>query len=151
MTELTPHFTLEEMTRTSTGLQNDPPVSVAGNLQRLAGLLEEVRAMLGHCPIQVNSGYRSPDVNRRVGGASNSAHIEGRAADIVPRSALGVHGAFEAIRRSWLNFDKLILENRVGTNTYWIHIQVARQGESPRRQAFIAQVTDTGTAYRRVP
>ena len=151
MTTLTPHFSLEELTATGTGLQNDPPVSVAGNLLRLAELLEQIREMLGHCPIQVNSGYRSPDVNRRVGGATNSAHIEGRAADIVPRSALGVHGAFEVIRRSWLGYDKLILENRVGTNTYWIHIQVARQGEAPRRQAFIAQVTDTGTAYRRLP
>ena len=150
MTNLTPHFSLEELTATGTGLQNDPPIEVAGNLLRLAGLLEEVRAMLGHCPIQVNSGYRSPDVNRRVGGATNSAHIEGRAADIVPRSALGVHGAFEAIRRSWLNFDKLILENRVGTPIYWIHIQIARQGEKARREAYIAQVTDTGTAYRRV-
>lgn len=151
MTALTPNFTLEELTRTSTGLQNDPPVSVAGNLLRLAGLLEEVRAMLGHCPIRVNSGYRSERVNRAVGGASNSAHMEGRAADIVPKCDLGVHGAFEVIRRSWLGYDKIILENRVGTDTYWIHIQVARQGEAPRRQAFIAQVTDTGTAYRRVP
>lgn len=151
MTDLTPHFSLEELTQTGTGLQNDPPVEVAGNMLRLANLLEEVRKLLGDYPILVNSGYRSERVNRAVGGARNSAHTEGRAADIVPFAPLGVHGAFEAIRRSFLAWDKLILENRVGTNTYWIHIQVPRTGERPRREAYIAQVTDTGTAYRRVP
>ena len=151
MTDLTPHFSLEELTATGTGLQNDPPIEVAGTLLRLAELLEQIREMLGDHPIRVNSGYRSERVNRAVGGARNSAHTEGRAADIVPFSPVGVHGAFEVIRRSFLPWDKVIFENRVGTNTYWIHVQVARQGEKPRREAYIAQVTDTGTAYRRVP
>jgi|SRR5690625_2109018 len=47
--------------------------------------LERLRYNLGNKPITINSGYRSPSHNRRVGGASNSQHLYGKAADIVVR------------------------------------------------------------------
>lgn len=46
-------------------------------------LLEEIRADFGE-PIYINSGYRSPEHNRKIGGVPNSFHVKGQAADIRP-------------------------------------------------------------------
>ena len=61
------------------------PEEVRRNISRLVTtLLEPARTLLGR-PIHVNSGYRCPDYNRRVGGAVHSQHMYGRAADITIR------------------------------------------------------------------
>ncbi len=86
MTQLTEHFSLEEFTDSQTaarhGITNVP---VAGshtddNLRRTAVLMEKVRTLLGH-PVLISSGYRSPKVNKLVGGSDNSAHTHGLAVD----------------------------------------------------------------------
>ena len=141
--ELTPHFSLEELTRTDTGLPNVPSAAERNNLARLAAeLLEPLRAMAG-CPLRINSGYRSEAVNAKVGGVRTSAHLEGRAADLVPTE--GTCGAlFELARRSDLPFDQLILEPT------WIHVAIARPGATPRRQALIAHREGGRMRYQEV-
>jgi zinc D-Ala-D-Ala carboxypeptidase len=83
--KLTTNFDLAEFTVSQTaarfGMDNNPPADVMVNLLELAGALEIVRARLGF-PIVISSGYRSPDLNKAVGGAPNSAHVLGWAADI---------------------------------------------------------------------
>lgn len=59
------------------------PARYMPNLRRLVRNLEVLRAAFGGASIHVNSGYRSPTYNRRVGGASNSQHLYAAAADIV--------------------------------------------------------------------
>ena len=82
---LTEHFDLAEFTISQEaarrGIDNTPPDEVLENLYILAMALEEVRARLG-CPIVISSGYRSPALNAAVGGAANSAHVLGYAADL---------------------------------------------------------------------
>ena len=82
---LTEHFDLAEFTLSQEaarrGIDNTPPDEVLENLYILAMALEEVRARLG-CPIVISSGYRSPALNAAVGGAPNSAHVLGYAADL---------------------------------------------------------------------
>ncbi|BDU76282.1 D-Ala-D-Ala carboxypeptidase family metallohydrolase [Mesoterricola sediminis] len=136
MTSLTAHFTLEEMTRSEVasrrGIINTPNQDQAENLEYLCmTLLEPIRNMLG-CPLHVNSGFRSHVVNLLVGGASNSAHLDGRACDFVP-VGMDIRLAFDAIRRSALPYDKVLLE--CGS---WIHVQIAPKGAQPRRQAYLA-------------
>ncbi|WP_313074424.1 D-Ala-D-Ala carboxypeptidase family metallohydrolase [Melaminivora sp.] len=84
--QLTPHFSLAELTASSTarrlGLDNTPSPQATVQLQHLAELLERVRAHLG-APVIVTSGYRSQAVNRAVGGVATSDHVQGRAADVV--------------------------------------------------------------------
>jgi len=62
-------------------------------LRHLAWVLQVIRDEFGY-PIRVNSGYRSKDHNRAVGGAANSQHVKARAADLVPSS-----GDFEDLQR----------------------------------------------------
>lgn len=77
MPALTAHFSSEEL-----GLTNAPADVQAAGLG-LAALLEDVRAALG-VPLRVTSGYRSPTHNAEVGGVSNSQHLTGNAADVLP-------------------------------------------------------------------
>src|SRR5207245_2687878 len=90
MTQLSEHFSLEELTFSQiaarTGVNNDPSANpiIMANLTRLCEtLLEPARLILG-VPLHIDSGYRSRFVNDQVGGATNSAHIDGRAADLIP-------------------------------------------------------------------
>ena len=76
------HFTFEELTSTSTGLYNMPVDDAhLANLASLWNTLNFIREKLGR-PIIVNSAFRSPQVNKQVGGAKRSLHMQGRAADI---------------------------------------------------------------------
>ena len=84
---LTKNFTLEELTASSVaqsnGINNIPDEKQILNLRRLCReILQPVREKLGK-PIIVTSGFRSPALNRRVGGVATSQHLEGAAADII--------------------------------------------------------------------
>ncbi|MDP1616772.1 D-Ala-D-Ala carboxypeptidase family metallohydrolase [Phenylobacterium sp.] len=117
-TWLSAHFSLEEMTATQQrGLDNRPPPAVLKQLKATARVLETVRVLLGGSPILITSGYRSPAVNRAVGGSATSAHMRGEAADFIcPRfgSPLAV---CRAIADSDLAFDQLIEEAGA-----WVHL-----------------------------
>jgi hypothetical protein len=136
---LTPHFSLEEMTFTNhREFDNTPNVVQVNNLQRLAEFLEEVRSLLGK-PIIVDSGFRSPDVNQAVGSTSVSQHLRGCAADFrVP----GMTSAqvVKAIHESDLPFDQLILE------LTWTHISIPNTDDAkPRKMALI--IDKKGTRF----
>lgn len=76
------HFTFEELTSTQTGLYNTPVTdSHLANLATLWNTLNYIREQFGR-PIVINSAFRSPEVNKQVGGAKRSLHMQGRAADI---------------------------------------------------------------------
>lgn len=114
MTKLSDHFTLGEMTVTSTGLDNQPTAAHLANLKVAAAGMEKVRAVLGK-PILVNSAYRSATVNRRVGGVPTSAHCQGHAVDfrVTGMTPLDI---CRAVVNAGIKFDQLIEE---GT---WTHI-----------------------------
>lgn len=76
------HFTLRELCYTSKSYPNYPSTfTEVANLRALADFLDKIRDELGS-PIVVNSGFRTPEVNAAVGGASRSLHMKGLAADI---------------------------------------------------------------------
>ena len=82
-TKLTPHFTLEELTTTKTGIENLPNVSQTNALRILCrDILEPLRTHLGDSPIIIHSGFRCPAVNKAVLGVPTSQHLLGQAADI---------------------------------------------------------------------
>ena len=142
MIKLSEHFTLEELTFSATAqrkqIDNKPPAEVLDNMKRLAAGLEEVRAALGNKPMRINSGYRSPKLNRAVGGARLSAHMAGYAADFVCPDFGSPLKIVKALAATGIQFDKLIQE---GT---WVHISFAPEA---RRQMLTAHFGPNGTSY----
>lgn len=80
--QLTKNFNLNEFVRTNTGLDNNPTAAALENITKLSKILQQIRDEYGK-PIHITSGYRSPAVNKKVGGVFNSDHIYGAAVDIV--------------------------------------------------------------------
>lgn len=148
LSQLSPHFSLSELTRTDTGLVNNPSSESVDNLQRLAvDVLEPIRELLG-APLIVHSGYRCREVNSAVGGARASAHLEGRACDFHPDNEQLIRAEFQKILQSDIPFDRTILEYR--GSRYWIHAEIPRWGEAPRRKAYIAIENGNGMSYREI-
>jgi hypothetical protein len=136
MTAITEHFTLEEFTGSDKarilGIVNTPAPAVVANLRRLARFNELVRLELGGAAMVISSGYRCPALNRAVGGAGNSAHLDGLANDFTA-PAFGTPMAIcQKIEKSYLQFDQLIYE-RSGS-AIWVHLGIAAEGIKPRRQ-----------------
>lgn len=76
------HFSFKEFVVTQTDLDNSVSCdSHLGNLATLWNTLNFIREELGR-PIIINSAYRTPEVNKQVGGSKRSLHMQGRAADI---------------------------------------------------------------------
>lgn len=122
---LTTHFTLEELTHSDTakakGIDNTPALAQIDNLRKLArNVLEPLRTHFNR-PIQISSGYRSPELNKIVGGKNNSQHLLGEAADIsIPQQNMNIAKQWLDYIRKYLDFDQLILEHT--STTYWIHV-----------------------------
>jgi zinc D-Ala-D-Ala carboxypeptidase len=113
--QLTPHFSLAELTVTNQKIDNTPSKEVIEVLRTTAFYMEKVREILGNVAITINSGYRSPDVNRAVGGTSNSSHTYGYAVDFTAYGHTPLTIA-NTLAKSNLKFDQLIYEKT------WVHI-----------------------------
>lgn len=109
--DLTPHFTLAEATHSDKavelGLDNTPPSVARENIYRAALGMEAIRSLCGDKPITITSWYRSPEVNRAVGGSETSDHVTGLAVDF-RHSTMDAKLVAEAISRSPLIFDQII-------------------------------------------
>lgn len=122
------YFTITELSRSSTansqGLNNTPDEVATENLTRLVNnVLDPLREAYGK-PIKVNSGYRSPEVNKAVRGAANSQHVKGEAADITGGNKTENKILFELVQSLNLPFDQLIDESDFS----WIHVSHKAEG-----------------------
>ena len=143
------NFALSEMTKSATaerlGVDNSPNSIHLVNLTHLAiHILQPVRDKFG--VITINSGYRSPALNAKVGGSKTSQHCNGQAAD------------FESTKISnpdlakWISenliFDQLILEFYDGKdpNSGWVHCSYNLMGN--RRKILTALKTKSGVQYK---
>jgi hypothetical protein len=136
MTQLTPHFTLDELTASETAARNDwdnsPNESELANLTRLADFLEQVKVVLGGKPIMINSAFRSKKVNDAVGSRDTSQHRIGCAADIrVP--GMTPDEVVRKVIASGISYDQVIREF-----DRWTHISIPNSVDrAPRKQALI--------------
>ena len=155
--KLTEHFSLSEMCSTSvqTADHNFPSQEVITNLKRLCGWLEALRTRKNQYAklstplhtgrgegegLYINSGYRSPAVNKAVGGVATSNHLTGCAADI---RCTGIEQAIVyafhllMISRDWKeDFDELLVEHNSRTGIYWLYFAV-RPNNNRRKIKFI--------------
>ena len=116
------YFTLGELCKSDVAvekrIENTPDNPTIERMQALMDeCLDKVREMWGK-PIGVNSGYRSAELNRAVGGAKNSQHLRGEAADITTGTKENNRKLFDLIVASDIPFDQLIDES----GYRWLHI-----------------------------
>lgn len=146
MTQLSEHFTFEELTHTDhRELDNTPTehekcvidgkevtVNAVANLTRLANFLEKLKVVLGGKPIMVNSAFRSEAVNSAVGSKNTSDHRRGCAADIrVP--GMTPDEVVKAVIASDLAYQQVIREF-----DRWTHIAIpTHEGDAPKKSKLI--------------
>ena len=163
-THLSPNFMLGEFTKSNSHpeVYNIPSHEAIANLTNLCGWLEVLRERASPgptaspdpskrrgAPIIINSGYRSPQLNRKIGGAANSNHLTGCAVDIrtsgmeqaICYAAILINSAKE----SQHDFDELLIEKRSASplgsskNRYgavWVHFAV-RPSNNRRKVMFL--------------
>ena len=140
LTNLSEHFGLAELCKTNTGIENVPNEEQVNNLRRVCQWLEQLRRRWnnlygdGDDPIIINSGFRSPEVNKAVGGVATSNHLTGCAVDI---RCIGMEQAlrYAAILldisdMSREDFDELLIEQK--RSVVWIHFAVRPSGNRRR-------------------
>jgi hypothetical protein len=139
MTQLTPHFTLDELTHTDhREIENIPNEAEIENLKRLADFLEMVKLVLGNKAVMINSAFRCKQLNDAVGSKDSSQHRVGCAADIrVP--GMTPDEVVKAIIASNLAYDQVIREF-----DRWTHVSIPNHvSDAPRRQALIIDKAGT--------
>ena len=124
-TPVTMHFTIEELCASDTakakGISNKPNMQQMINLVYLAAyVLEPLRVAMGES-IKISSGFRSEALNKAVGGAFNSQHKKGQAADLCIDGDLKKGRRWFEYIKKHLPFDQLIWEHDK-SGTYWIHV-----------------------------
>ena len=137
---LSEHFSLAELTKTKQHIANVPNEAQVENLKRVCRWLERLRKRWndkygdGDDPIIINSGFRSPEVNKAVGGVPTSNHLTGCAVDI---RCIGMEQAlrYAAILldisdMSREDFDELLIEQK--RSIIWIHFAVRPTGNRRR-------------------
>ena len=143
------NFALSEMTKSATaerlGVDNSPNSIHLVNLTHLAiHILQPVRDQCG--VITINSGYRSPALNAKVGGSKTSQHCNGQAADFESFSTPNPDLAKWIAKN--LEFDQLILEfyDGVDPNSGWVHCSYNLMGN--RGKILTALKTKNGVVYK---
>jgi hypothetical protein len=152
MEKVSKHITFNEATKSVTalrlGITNIPLPEHLDNMKNIAAkIFEPLRKSLGEKPIPITSFYRSPALNKKIGGAANSQHTTGEAMDI---DADGTHTTnrevFEWIKNN-CDFDQLIFEFRKNRHDCeWVHVSLKKDGN--RKQVLEAYKINGKTKYK---
>lgn len=133
MTQLTPHFTLEEFTASQIaarfGFNNDLPADLKQNAVRTCEGLERVRTLLNSNAIHISSGYRCKLLNDHVGSKDTSQHRTAQAADFTCPTYGDPKTIVKTLIASDIPYDQVIYEF-----DSWVHVSFS---DSPRRQALV--------------
>jgi len=139
---LSDNFSLAELTKTNTGLPNALPEHLYTNLQSLVdNVLQPARDALG--AILVTSGYRSPEVNVKIGGSKTSQHCLAQAADLKFKGGNDV--LFNWIKEN-TDFDQLIWEFGTDDAPSWVHVSY-----SPRHRKQILKAVKVNGRTKYLP
>lgn len=146
---ITKNFTLEEMYKSTTairlGMDNAPSdVAVANLIHLCKNVLQPLRDYMDES-IRVSSGYRSPELNKKIGGSKTSQHCFGQAADI----SCGERTAemYHYIKNN-LIFDQLIWEFGNDHNPDWVHVSYSTTHN--RKECLRAYKVNGKTVYQHI-
>ena len=132
-TRISKNFTLDELTASATAKQlhiiNAPGIDEVCNLCALVhNVLQPLRDAMGES-IKIGSGYRCPQLNKAVGGVSNSQHMKGEAADLCIDGDMNKGKRWFEWIKTHCKFDQLIWEHNA-KGTYWVHVSFRADGKN---------------------
>ncbi len=144
--QLSPNLSLKEVIKSNTaikhGIDNSPNQEHYDNLVAIANkVFQPIREHFG-VAIAVTSGYRSPDLNARIGGSSKSQHCHGQALDL----DADVYGKitnkdiFNYIKDN-LEYDQLIWEFGDDNNPDWVHVSYRKDGGNRNKNTRVVRIS----------
>jgi len=148
--KLSEHLDLSEVTRSDSakraGISNMPTPEHIENFKKLAeNVFEKVRAHFGK-PIRISSGYRSKELNAKIGGSATSQHCTGEAIDIDMDGTDITNAQIFNFIKDNVNFDQMIWEFGTDKNPDWVHVSYESTGKQ-RKQILKAIKSGGKTSY----
>ena len=154
MKNISEHISYKEgvysITALRLGLNNDPTKTHLTNMELLAEkIFEPLRKHVGG-PIKINSFYRGPELNKAIGGSSNSQHCKGQAIDIDDvYGYMSNADMYEYIKNN-LSFDQMIWEFGNSDNPDWVHVSYVNE-EANRNRCLLAYKDENNkTKYKTI-
>ena len=151
MNNISNHISYKEATRSITakrlGIDNSPTIEHIYNMQVLAEkVFEPLRKYIGK-PICINSMYRSPELNKAIGGSMTSQHCKGQAMDIDDKYGHATNATMFNFIKDNLDFDQMIWEFGDNNNPDWVHVSYVSE-EKNRNKMLKAYKNNGKTAYK---
>ena len=151
MKNISEHISYREGTFSVTdkrlGIENEPDEKQLENMRLVAEkIFEPLRNYVGK-PIKINSFFRSPDLNKAIGGSSKSQHCKGQAIDIDDTYGnMKNYGMYNFIKEN-LDFDQMIWEFGDDENPDWVHVSYVSEEEN-RNRCLKAVRENSRTVYK---
>ena len=134
---LTRNFTLSELIKSDTairkGINNNPNAEQMENMITIAEeVFEPLRVWVGG-PIKINSFFRSPELNKAIGGSTKSQHCHGQAIDLDDTFGRATNAEMYEFIRKYLDFDQMIWEFGDDDNPSWVHVSYVSEDKNRNR------------------
>jgi len=151
MENISKHISYKEGIRSTTadrrGIENNPGQVERCNMEIIAeNIFEPLREWVGG-PVRINSFYRSPKLNKAIGGSKRSQHIEGRAMDLDDTYGHKTNAEMFHFIKQNLDFDQLIWEFGTDDNPNWIHVSYVSEDGNRNRCLKAYKNADNKTKY----
>ena len=149
--KISDHITYAEAIHSNTakrrGIDNTPNPTQVENMKLTAEkIFEPLRKFVGG-PIKVNSFFRSPELNTKIGGSKTSQHCKGQAIDIEDVFGYKTNAEMYNWIKENLDFDQMIWEFGTDMNPNWVHISYVSE-EDNRNRCLKAYKDDRKTKYK---
>jgi len=120
-------------TATRLGIKNNPNAEQMENMITIAEeIFEPLRAYVGG-PIKINSFFRSPELNKAIGGSTKSQHCRGQAIDLDDTFGRCTNAEMYEFIKKHLNFDQIIWEFGDDDNPDWVHVSYVSPDQNRNR------------------
>jgi hypothetical protein len=128
------------------GIKNKPNKEQLANMKLLAEEVFEPLRMYANGPIKINSFFRSPELNKAIGGSTKSQHCHGQAIDLDDTYGHLTNAEMFEFIREHLDFDQMIWEFGNDDNPDWVHVSYVSP-ENNRNRCLLAYKDNGKTKY----
>ena len=124
---------IHSITAIRKGIDNEPNEEQLANMKLVAEKVFEPLRIFINGPIKVNSFFRSPDLNKAIGGSTKSQHCKGQAIDIDDTYGKATNAEMYWWIKENLDFDQMIWEFGNNDNPDWVHVSYVSPDKNRNR------------------